>query len=511
MNRRVILLIVVLGYAAAFRLLVLNRPFEYDPEGSGCLNGVLARSYLRFGWSQTHGMPVLSLRPAPGIPVVFYPDHPPLVPLLILPFYALFGIGEWQTRLPISLLTIAAVYAIYRLVADEASPRAGALAAAFFAALPMTLYFGGFADVVGLPLIFFVVLATLAYLHFQRAPGRRTLFRLVAAFFLAGACDWPAFVIAPVFAGHFLATRPRREWRWIVMFVAAACLLFVGLYSYITIATHSPWNWMKPLFVRRSGITGANPYTVGQWIAKAATFNRTYHTTALLAAAAVWLIAYGFRRNQSQPGTTAVRLLLTWAALYVALAGKALYDHEWAWLPLTPAIAIAASLLIDRGLLALHDDDRATAVVVLVATLFASWTGYTTFKRLYPDRPPEPYSPVELGRAIRAAAPGDDDVALLVDGEEAEAQLWFYGDRALRTRIWSVDDFRRRIDDDHVDLLYNFDDQPWKGRATGLIFPKIFDRDFNRLRTDLQQHFRLVALPPPIADEFEVFDVRPVQ
>jgi len=511
MNRRVLVLIVVLGYTAAFRLLVLNRPFEYDPEGSGCLNGVLARSYLRFGWSQTHGMPVLSLRPVPGIPVVFYPDHPPLVPLLIAPFYRIFGVGEWQTRLPISLLTLAAVYAIYLLVAHQASARAGLLAAALFAALPMTLYFGGFADVVGLPLIFFVLLATLAYMHFQRAPGRNTLIRLVAAFFLAGACDWPAFVIVPVFGSHFMATRPRPEWRWMLMFIAAACMLFVGLYAYITIATHSPWNWMTPLFVRRSGVAGGNEFTAGQWIAKAATFNRLYHTTALLIAAASWVIAYGFRRGQSRPGTTAVRLLLSWAALYIALGSKALYDHEWAWLPLSPAIAIAAALLIDRAL-TLHDDDRAMPIVVLVVTVFASSTAYLTFKRLYPHQPPQPYSPIELGQAIRAAAPRDDDVALLVDGEEAEAQLWFYGDRPLRTRIWSVDDFKHRIDDDRVDALYNFDDQPWKARATGLVFPRMFDRDFNALRRYLlQQHGRLVPLPQVLADKFEVFDLRGAQ
>src|SRR6266700_2040706 len=104
MNRKRLLLAIVLIYAAAFRVLVLDRPFYADAEGSGSLNGVLARSYLRYDWAQNR-----------GTPPVFYPDHPPLVPLLIVPFYKAFGIGEWQTRLPISLVTIGAILALYEL------------------------------------------------------------------------------------------------------------------------------------------------------------------------------------------------------------------------------------------------------------------------------------------------------------------------------------------------------------------------------------------------------------
>ena len=139
MNRKTALLAVVLIYAVSFRLLVLNRPFDYDAEGSGCLNGVLARSYLRFDWAQSRGMPILSLDPAHATPIVFYPDHPPLLPLLIVPFYALFGVGAWQTRLPVAILTIAAILALYRMVARAANERIALLAAAVFAAMPMML------------------------------------------------------------------------------------------------------------------------------------------------------------------------------------------------------------------------------------------------------------------------------------------------------------------------------------------------------------------------------------
>ena len=72
---------------------------------------ILARSYLRFDSNRTLGMPVLTVGQLSTAPIVSYPDHPPLIPLLIAPFYTAFGVGEWQTRLPISFVTICAVYA----------------------------------------------------------------------------------------------------------------------------------------------------------------------------------------------------------------------------------------------------------------------------------------------------------------------------------------------------------------------------------------------------------------
>ena len=58
MHRHRWCLALVVIYMVSFRLLTLNRPFDYDAEGSGSLNAVLARSYLRFDWAQTRGMPV---------------------------------------------------------------------------------------------------------------------------------------------------------------------------------------------------------------------------------------------------------------------------------------------------------------------------------------------------------------------------------------------------------------------------------------------------------------------
>ena len=383
----------MLLYTAGFRLAVLDRPFGYDAErASASQYGILARSYLRFDWTRTLGLPVLTVGRLSTAPIVLYPDHPPLVPLLIAPFYAAFGVGEWQTRLPIALLTIAAVYVLYRVVALAATRRAGVTTAAVFAASPMILYFGGMPDVMGTPLILFILLSVLGYPQFHREPRRSTFISFVAAFAIAGICDWPAFVIAPVFLVHFVATRPRADRPWMLGFGAAAAALFAALYVYIAVAAYLPWTWIVPLFERHATGVGAQEFTFMQWLSAAFSLNRMLHTLALLIPGGLWLAISRFW--PSQPGATVARLLIVWGVLCISIARKAAYNHEFVWMVLTPGIAVCTALLVEWLFRVTERHRVAPAVVasvVIVSMMFASWTGYTTFRRLYPTTP-QPHS-----------------------------------------------------------------------------------------------------------------------
>ena len=354
-----------------------------------------------------------------------------------------------------------------------------------------------------------------AYLRFHDTPTSRTFLLLAGAFTLAGLCDWPAYVIVPILCIHFIATRPFRQWPWIVAFGLVACTLFAVLYSYITIATHSSWMWMAPLVARRSAIVGGNHVSWAKWLRAALDFNLTYQTAPVLIISAVWLIAFAFRRQQSRRstgGSTIARLLFAWAALYAVIGAKALYNHEWAWIPFTPALALATALFVDELLERARNVGHGVArlshaTVAVLVVFFAAWTAYTTFTRLYPAGSSRPFTSIELGQAIQTAAPDRGNIALLVGGDEAEAQLWFYGDRALRTRISSVRDFEQRVHDDSVDLIYNFDEQPWDGRASGIVFPKMFQARFAELHAYLEARYPLTALPPALERNLDVFDL----
>jgi Dolichyl-phosphate-mannose-protein mannosyltransferase len=126
----VIGLSLILLWATAFRVATLDRPFHYDHEAYGSFYGVLAHNYFRFGWTETYGMPVLTVSRPPNAALSFHHDHPPVVPLVIYPFYKLFGFGEWQTRLATSIVAIATIFALYKLLEQFGSRRVALISAA---------------------------------------------------------------------------------------------------------------------------------------------------------------------------------------------------------------------------------------------------------------------------------------------------------------------------------------------------------------------------------------------
>ncbi len=511
-SRPTLILALVLLSTSGFQLLVLDRPFDYDMEGASASEvGIWARNYLRFDWTQTRGMPVLTVGQHPTAPIVLHPDHPPLVPLLVASFYAGFGVGEWQTRLPIAIMTIAAVCVLYRLLALTATRRAGVVAATVFAASPMTLFFGGMPDPAGTPLILFILLSVLGYLRFHREPRLSTFMPFFAAFVLASLCDWPGYVIAPVFVAHFIVTKPRIEWPWILAFGVAACALFAAVYVYITLVTHAPWTWMLPRFARHSTVVGGQPFTLMQWLGTAFILNRMLHTMALLGACGLWLVIFGFRFRRPQAGAAVARLLIAWGVTCIAIGNTAAYTHESIWIFLTPGIAVSTALLIE-WLFVVTAKHRVAPVmglsVALIVAMFATWTGHSTFRRLYPTTRAVPFTPMEMGQAIKAAAPDPGDLALVVGGDGGPgAQLWFYGDRALRVNVWSIAGVQERVTEEWADLVYDFDVQPWEATAAGIVFPRWWDDGFADVRMYLEERYPAVRLPPALSDKFEVFTV----
>jgi hypothetical protein len=248
------LLLVVLVYAATFRLVTLQCPFDYGDEATGSFYGIMARNYLRFPWAETHGMPIVSVGSKPGVRPVLYTDHSPLVPLLIAPVYRAFGFGEWQTRLPTATATLVSVFTLFVLVRRFGTPRAALMAAALFAAMPMTLYFGGQPEVTGMPLVLGALVTVFAYLTFHTTRCARFFAVFLAAFTLVGVSDWPGFVLVPVLVSHFVITQPRRCWPWMIAFSCYSATVFALLYGYIAWAGALSWTWMIPLVKGRAAL-----------------------------------------------------------------------------------------------------------------------------------------------------------------------------------------------------------------------------------------------------------------
>src|ERR1043165_4648771 len=109
-------LALILIYAGAVRIYLLNVPFHSTAEGVGSWYGIMARNYLRIPWLEHHGVPVQSIGHWPGTPLRFSPHPPPLMPLTIALSYKLFGQGDWQTRLPAAICTVGSTLLLYLLL-----------------------------------------------------------------------------------------------------------------------------------------------------------------------------------------------------------------------------------------------------------------------------------------------------------------------------------------------------------------------------------------------------------
>jgi hypothetical protein len=141
-----------------------------------------------------------------------------------------------------------------------------------------------------------------------------------------------------------------------------------------------------------------------------------------------------------------------------------------------------------------------------VLLIFGIWTGTQSFSRLYvPGKAGD--SARTLGRAIQLAAPRPNDLALLVWSGK-NPQEFFYGNRPIREGIWSVEDLDNNQKGATVDLIYGFE-QPWRGPATGLVFPSKYQYDFAELFQFLRDHYERLDAPADVERSWSIFRFGP--
>ena len=469
------MLAAVVLVAAGVRLATLDAPLGRTSEGTSALYGLLSRNYQKTPLDHANGVPVLGhvapdASPTSAAPPTLYHHHPPLVPLLVAAVHALAGhdptgppAAECHVRLPAALFTLGCLPLLYRSAARR--PRAGVLAAAVFVALPITMVFGGMADVVGAQLVFFVLLSTLAYRRLWRAPTVGNLALLCLAFAPAAWTDWPAFYLCPVLAAHWALTRPARTWGWFAAFGGFACLAFALAYAQIALAA-GDWGWMAALFLRRAAgevADSGEPLTLASWL-RAALWEHgvTYHTPIVFALLTAWLAGFAWRRRERR-GQVAAVVLAGWAALHVAVGRQGVFVHEWWWWPVAPAAALAAGLVLDRLPRRRTVDGALAAGVVLLGV----YSGVRFLPELRENKPAA-YALPEIGAAVRAAAePGE---AVMVADEATAIGLWYYADRPLKIRVWTPADAAARRADGAVDLPFGLT-QAWPAPARVAVVP----------------------------------------
>lgn len=506
----------VLLYALILRIALINRPFHRDPEGCGSFYGLLARNYWRYDWHQTLGVPVMSM----GIveKPTLYPNHPPLVPLLIAATYGAAGYRsdsndfppDWLVRLPTVPFTLGCIVMIWWMLRKRASPRAALISAALFAAMPMTIVYGGQPDVINPQLVFFILLTVAAYLRFVAEPGARRFAGMCLAFLPAALTDWPAFFLPPVLCGHFALTRPRRQWGWMLGLGVVTAIYFLIPYMQVVLVT-GEWTWMNKLIERRalSSLTDTQrTFTISDWIQKAFLGHAVgRHTLPVMILATLWLIGSVPHWKRRVPGASVAGILLAWAFLHIVVGRQGVFVHEWWWWPLTPAVAVAAGLMVDQLLRWLEARgvgvSAANSVVAVLLVGFAIWNPRDAFTELrHPARISQTeldYSIIEMGAVIRNSTT-PNSVVLLAESDQT-LSLWYYADRPIRYQIWDAQTLERRLADGSSDLCFKLIEHH-AGRGEVLVLPKAYAPNLSALLEHLDARY-----PRRDAGKFLVFDL----
>lgn len=513
----VALLSIILIFSGVFRIGVMDVPFGRNPEGCAAFFGLVARNYFRYPFSAHHGVPVTSM--GDGAPVMYYANHPPTTPLLIGAVFAITGYrgefdplpADWKVRFPTAAFTMGCIALIYFLVQRRARPRVALLASAIFAAIPMTLVYGGFPDVISPQLVFFAMLTIAAYERFHDSPSIKSMGILSAAFLGAAIMDWPAFLLGPVFGLHFIMTRKPKLWFWIIAFGVVTLVIFGLLYVYLATAQHN-WAWMKSLVQRRSISTSGDAdheFGIAGWL-KHALWDLSIgrHTLIVFVLGAVGVAAALARRGPSGLNRF-MGLLLSWAMVHIFVGAQGVYRHEWWWWPLTPGLVIAAAVGLDFILRSAEMifPNRVKCANVAAIIALCIFAGLNTRRALVEHLRPtdlgsgaNAYSLMELGQAIRENTP-PGSAAILAEKDDSLG-FWYYADRACKIDVWDIDTFARRRNDATVELSF-FVPQRFDSPPATMIIPKDYaQRVVARMILELDKQF-----PKRESGKFIIYDL----
>jgi hypothetical protein len=322
---------------------LMNGVFLYDLLASGTpwrledLRSYGERYYARY--------PALSLG-----------HHMPLLPVALVPFYAIFGVSIFSARLLVLACFVISVLLLYRIVSRLYDPGVAGWACLLFASSPVIGTFGQrvLAEMPANAL----VLATLDAIGRFRASGRLRDYLLVVAAALASLlCRPTAAYMFPAYGVFLLMNGGSRHFRGRGVALVTALGLAGTLVAIGTMITLSPFNTGFVSHVLSQGLTAVS--------IRAVLATTTWEVPLFLAGAAGFIVAIVNRdRRVIVPALWIASVLLC----AIAFTG-AIEPGRYSILAVPAYCIVAASL--STGL---RERYRAASATVLVAA--AAWQVY---------------------------------------------------------------------------------------------------------------------------------------
>ena len=409
--------LLILAAAIGIQLIDINRPFIDRHDWATAHQSQLARNHLRYGLTvtKTRCMYTKFVENRPDARRI-YPDHPPLLPLVLTLSMAVFGVSEIAVRSVAGAFTVASIGLTMSLARGLFGRSVSLLAGLALLPMPILVYFGHIPshETVALP---FALLALRGYFgwllpeQFQRRSGRD------AALFIVGTMlmiltSWVGMLFAGVIWAHFafrVVTRKRKgsagAWCLVTLPAAVATLVTV---------THVLWSleWnlehLYGLFAYRTGINQSQiSFTAGSWLLCQATWLwRDYTAVGVtLAGLGLLLAIHGRLRRSGEPSGRLLRYavpLVIPGLLLVLVFRNGSFVHEYWWLHATPFVAMLIALALSSLSRVMRRLGRA-APGLTVAVLLAAMAGeaaarYGYFRR-WPAADVFPYEPCQYVRA----------------------------------------------------------------------------------------------------------------
>jgi 4-amino-4-deoxy-L-arabinose transferase-like glycosyltransferase len=415
---------------------VWGEPYQNGWLGrNGARYSMAARNLQRWPLSVTGGVPCLQSGALDKEGPLPYARHPPGFTWLLVGSFAIFGEHENSARVVPMLATLLLAIVVGVWAARRGTALSGALAAATFCLLPMTLLYGGHIDVQSSPTALCVILGMILWERWSRQDRPRSRGAVVFAslvLWAATGLDWPGYLALAVLA---LREVQRRRWRAACWLGGLGILSFALFLGWVAATPHGGLDRLFAALTERSLDLGqltqrAAPLaTLGQWLRRF--FDLYPWWVGLVVAVGVWRL----RERGFIAGLAAVGVL----HLGLFPVGALLHDY-WSYLLAAP-LALALGLIVGHlPALQSRTSWQLGLLGLALATLFGGQ--FWLRNRLAAQR--EALHPV-LAATIRQHTDASDRLVTNGDYNPVQGQrlshpaLSYYADRKIRGRVATLE------------------------------------------------------------------------
>jgi hypothetical protein len=351
--------LVALGAVLALATVLLchdiTEPFTGLHEWQSAFLSTAARNHLRYGYAATRFGVVENEDVVPVEWFRYYPDHPPLVPVLVSLSFQLFGEHEWSARLVPIVFTLGSTVLIYLLGSALGGLRVGLLSAFIYALLPMNAYFGRVVSHEA-PTSFFALAMALAYLRWHRTRRPMYFGLAMSALLLGALCGWPAYYLAGILPLHHVVSAGRhRAWKVFVFPLTAILLFGFHLANVYWLQGPTGLTYLGSKFLFRTklyltpglealGITpAAVTFTWGEFLVKQLEQADNLFTPVVLILAALGLSdLIRRRRGATSSDPLFLMALVLFGVAHVAIFPQAAWQHEYSLFYCSAPLALLA-------------------------------------------------------------------------------------------------------------------------------------------------------------------------